>query len=275
MYGKGNNMKRELADWVTKAKNGDKKALEQVILSIKDLVYNLSLKILLYPEDAQDAAQEILIKIITHLSTFRNESHFETWVYRIASNYLLTTKGKRAKEFAMSFEDYAVLIDTGQSDVVSYTENEGELKLLEEEVKMSCTRGLLQCLDERARMVYILGDLLGLNSRVGGVILNVSASNFRQLLSRSRNKVRNFLEAKCGLANPSNPCRCRRKIDFLIREEVIEPERLRFAPLSQRSIDLIDQIEGLEKTLAIYRSAPEFPAPKELVVKVRELLALT
>ena len=86
-----------------KANSGDKNALELVVLEIKDLVYNLSLKMLLFPEDAQDATQEILIKIITHLSTFKGNSSFTTWVYRILTNYLLTLKGKKIKRFCDEF----------------------------------------------------------------------------------------------------------------------------------------------------------------------------
>ena len=109
-------MKETLEILVEKANAGNKKALEAVIVAIKDFVYNLSLKMLLYPVDAEDATQEILIKIITHLSTYQNKSKFTTWVYRVSTNYLLTYKGKRSKAFAMPFSDYEALIDQGQSD---------------------------------------------------------------------------------------------------------------------------------------------------------------
>ena len=79
-------MKDKLKILVEKANSGDKNALELVVIEIKDLVYNLSLKMLLFPEDAKDATQEILIKIITHLSTFNHKSQFKTWVYRVATN---------------------------------------------------------------------------------------------------------------------------------------------------------------------------------------------
>ena len=74
-------MKDKLKILVEKANSGDKNALELVVIEIKDLVYNLSLKMLLFPEDAKDATQEILIKIITHLSTFNhnNDPFFLLW----------------------------------------------------------------------------------------------------------------------------------------------------------------------------------------------------
>lgn len=265
-------MDKELEILVAKANSGDKKALELVIIEIKDLVYNLSVKMLLFTEEAEDATQEIIIKVITHLSTFNGNSQFTTWVYRIATNYLLTQKGKSSKEFAMPFEDYTDLIDSGHSDVVRYSKNDGELSLLEEEVKVSCTQGLLLCLTAIDRMVYILSEILEFNSKEGAKILEISADNFRQKLSRSRSKIRIFLNKKCGIANPNNPCRCTKKIDFLIDEKVIDPSKLKFAHLSNRSIDLANQISDLEKSTAIYRSVPNFDGPESLLLKVKEII---
>jgi len=266
-----NNNQRRL---IQKANAGDKKALESIIIQSKDLVYNLSLKMLLYPEDAKDATQEILIKIVTHLSTFNFKSQLRTWVYRIATNYLISYKGKQSKKFAMSFEGYSDLIDYGQSNTISYSKNDGELLLLEEEVKVSCTQGLLLCLNEFDRMVYILGDILEFNSIEGSEILEITAENFRKKLSRSRTKIRNFLQNKCGLANPENPCRCRRKIDALIDQKVINPKELRFARQSNRSIDLVEKIGDLEKSIAIYRSTPNFIAPQMILKEIKRTLNL-
>lgn len=265
-------MSEKLEILVEKAKEGDKKSLELLILEVKDLIYNLSLKMLLFTEDAEDATQEILVKVITHLSTFKQESQFKTWVYRISTNYLLNAKGKKSKEFAMSFDNYENLIDSGQSITVLHSKNEGELLLLEEEVKVSCTHGLLLCLNENSRMVYILGEILEFNSLEGAEILNITPENFRKQLSRSRTKIRNFLLKKCGLANPNKPCRCAKKIDFLINLQAINPKKLRFAHLTNRSIDLVEKIAFLEKSTAIYRSVPPFDTPENIVNKIKAII---
>lgn len=267
-------MENNLNILVKKANSGDKKSLELVVLNIKDLIYNLSLKMLLFPEDAKDATQEILIKVITHLSTFNHKSHFRTWVYRVATNYLINLKGKKSTAFAMPFEDYAHLIDSGQSDAVLYTSNEGELLLLEEEVKISCTQGLLLCLKPEARMVYILSEILEFNSREGAEILEITPVAFRKKLSRSREKIRNFLNDKCGLVNPDNPCRCNKKIDFLIAQQIIHPHSLRFAEFTQRSIDLVRQIGDLEKSVAVYRSTPAIPAPEVIMQTIKATIII-
>jgi len=84
-------MASNLEHYASQAKNGNRRALETVVRRIQDKIYGLSLRMLGKPEDAEDETQEILIKIITHLSDFREESAFSSWVYRIACNHLLTT----------------------------------------------------------------------------------------------------------------------------------------------------------------------------------------
>ena len=267
-------MKEPIENLIKNANLDDNKSLELVVLRIKDYVYNLSLKMLLYPEDAEDATQEILIKVITHLNTFNYKSKFTTWVYRVAINYLLTYKNQKYLRPTMSFDDYDRLIDNGQSNIIQYSKNEGELALLEEEVKVSCTHGLLLCLNPTDRMVYILSEILEFNSIQGADIMTITPDNFRKKLSRSRTKIRNFLNNKCGLSNPKNPCRCHKKIDFLINEKIITPKDLRFSMFSQRSIDLVSGLNELEKSIAIYRSVPQFEAPVAIFNNIKRMLAL-
>ena len=82
----------EWTNWIEKAVAGDKEALERIVLNLQDMVFNLSLRMLGTFPDAEDAAQDILLKVITHLATFRGESAFTTWVFRIATNHLIHYK---------------------------------------------------------------------------------------------------------------------------------------------------------------------------------------
>ena len=68
----------ELNKRIDQAVQGDRLALEEVLTEIQDMVFNLSLRMLGTIADAQDAAQEILIKVMTSISTFRKESRFQT-----------------------------------------------------------------------------------------------------------------------------------------------------------------------------------------------------
>ncbi len=266
-------MTHNLEIWVERAQNGDQKALEQVIHTVKDQIYNLSLKMLLFPEDAQDATQEVLIRIITSLSTFQGQSKFTTWVYRVTCNYLFTLKGKQSGKFAMSFEQYGDFIDRGQSHEVMATENAGELKMLEEEVKISCTQGMLLCLDPASRLTYVLGDILELNSFEGAEVLNISPQTFRKRLSRSRSKVRSFVRGKCGLINQSNSCRCHKKIDYLVNQGLVDPKKLRFSKrLRDRSLDYIKSIDEVQREWLLIRSNPQLEAPPVIEREIKQLL---
>ena len=104
----------ELSILIEKATAGDKKSLETVILSVRDLIFNLSLRMLGTFADAEDATQDIILKIITHLSTFKRESSFSTWVFSIAANHLKNYKKHMFAHYPLSFEYYGDDIENGQ-----------------------------------------------------------------------------------------------------------------------------------------------------------------
>ena len=78
------------------------------MLSVRDRVYRLSLRMTSCPADAEDAAQEILIRVITRLSTFHGEAAFSTWVHRIAVNYLLDRSKSAAERMELTFDTFAL-----------------------------------------------------------------------------------------------------------------------------------------------------------------------
>jgi RNA polymerase sigma factor (sigma-70 family) len=138
-----------------------------------------------HPEDARDAAQEILIRVITHLGSFRGESRFTTWVYRVAWNYLIGARQSRLEQQAYSFERFGEELDQGLSTVKAYSESDPERDLLLQEVRVGCTMGMLLCLDRPHRLAYILGEILEVEGSEAAVILQTTAANYRQRLTRA------------------------------------------------------------------------------------------
>jgi DNA-directed RNA polymerase specialized sigma24 family protein len=57
-----------------------------------------------HPDDAEDATREILSRIITKLATFRGDSAFRTWSFRVATNHLRNVRRSRAEREALTFE---------------------------------------------------------------------------------------------------------------------------------------------------------------------------
>ena len=188
----------ELFALVEKATAGDREALETLIEGVQDLVFNLSLRMLGTFADAEDATQDILLKVITHLSSFKKESAFSTWVFRIAVNHLKNYKKHMFAQHPLSFEFYGEDIKNGNiHDVPDLTQNV-EKTVLAEELKLSCTNVMLQCLDTDSRLIFVLGTMFQADSRIAGEILGISPEAYRQRLSRIRKKLADFLSEYCG-----------------------------------------------------------------------------
>ncbi len=104
--------------------DGDKRALNELLAEHQQFIYNVAQKLLLHPDDAQDATQEIMIKIVTSLRSFAGRSSFKTWVYRIAVNHLLNSK-KKPTEIRLeggSADSWIELNPSDQTDAEDYSE---------------------------------------------------------------------------------------------------------------------------------------------------------
>lgn len=265
---------------VEQARQGNKLALAEIIERIQTNIYNLSLRMFWHPADAEDATQEILIKVITHLSQFRGECSFNTWVYRISNNYLLTTRKRRVESSSLTFENMQEGLqsraDKALPDALSIGADSLEYRLLLEEVQLSCTLGMLLCLDREHRLTYILGELLEVSGAEGAFITETNEATFRKRLSRAREKLRNFMRGNCGIVNPANPCRCSRQLGYKMQHEKLAPNRLLFAthPYTRQQLgETISAMHELDRTVALYRRQPEFAAPKSLLVAIKHLLS--
>src|SRR5205814_9483783 len=93
------------AELVEQAKNSDRAALEKLILRHQAWVYNIAVRMVFRPHDAEEVTQEVLVKVITKLSTFKGESTFRTWLYRIAANHVLNMKRRCAEMRTTTFLD--------------------------------------------------------------------------------------------------------------------------------------------------------------------------
>lgn len=215
---------------ISAAIGGDRRSLENLIYRHQAWIYNIALRMVFYPQEAEDVTQEILIKIITKLSTFRGNSSFRTWVYRIVVNHVLNMKKSLGeKKHADNFDDYWKLIDkVPDSELPVNGSYNVEMNVLVNEVKVSCMSGMLLCLDREQRLTFILGVIFRANDKTGAEILGISTDNFRQRLSRARKQLTNFMNNKCGLIDKKNPCSCEKKTKFLIECGYVNPQKLLF-----------------------------------------------
>ena len=220
-----------MTSWSSRPKNGNRAALEKLVLRHQAWIYNIAVRMVFHPQDAEEVTQEVLIKVITKLSTFKGESKFRTWLYRIAANHVLNMKRRSAETKATTFADYGAAIDsTPDLDLPDPKSVPVALPILVEEAKNSCTMGMLLCLDRKQRLIFTLGAILGVSDAVGGEVLEMTADNFRQCLARARRDLHSFMNNQCGLVNKSNPCRCPKKTRGFIEDGHVDPHHLLFVP---------------------------------------------
>lgn len=222
----------ELQELAAKATAGDKAALETLVAGVQDTVFNLSLRMLGTFADAEDATQDILLKMITHLSSFRGDSAFTTWVFRIAVNHLKDYKKHMFAHCPLHFEYYGSDIENAKiQDLPDLTQNV-EKDVLAEELKMSCTNVMLQCLDTESRCIFVLGTMFKVDSRIAGDILDMTPEAYRQRLARVRRTMADFLGQYCGEYG-SGRCRCRDRLNYAIQSHRLNPQQLDYTTATE------------------------------------------
>jgi len=246
----------DVTSLVALSREGDRAALDALIHAIQPTIYKLAQRFLMIPVDAEDATQEILLKIITRLSQFDGRSQFKTWAYAVASNHLLDLK-RRPSEQEMSFDEFAEDLSQGLSE----TPIEGpDTVVLLEEIRIGCTLAMLQCLDRDARLAYTLGEILELEHREAAEVLGISASAYRKRLSRARSIVTAFMLDQCGLVNPDNHCRCSKRVAQAKALGRVDPKKLIFSTSRERAqqfpevLSKIRQLEENQRAAALYRA---------------------
>ncbi|MBN8718378.1 MAG: RNA polymerase sigma factor [Sediminibacterium magnilacihabitans] len=246
--------------------DGNKQSLEKLISSIQGLVFNLSLRFLWNRLDAEDATQEILIKIITNLSKYDGRSKFSTWAYRVATNYLINLKQTALEKTFTSFDIFSADLESTK-ELKSYDLPDKDL--LEKEMKTGCTLAMLQCLDRNLRIAFILGSILKIKSNIASSITGTTPENFRKRLELSRKLIGGFLNSHCGIYNPHNSCRCNKRINSAISCGRIKPANLYFAD----KIEVYNnEMEELNSLTGIYQNHGNFKSETNFIEQLTELI---
>lgn len=254
----------ELACLVAQAQAGDAGALDEVVRAIQHDVYRLALRMTACVEDAEDATQEVLIKVITRLESFRGDASVRTWAYRIAVRHVLDRKKSRVEALRLTFEAFgAELLDglaaTPEPDPI-----------LVADVKRGCTLAMLTCLDREHRLAFVLTDVFDLPHGEAAALCDVEEDVYRQRVSRARRALEAFTRSYCGLVSEAAPCHCSRRV---ARAEALGRLR-RDAPAlaghpAVELTDAVQEVEGLHDAARLMRQHPSYLAPARLLERVR------
>ena len=270
-------MEQNINKMVDLAKEGNADAIEWLIKQMQDPIYALAVKMLYSISDAEDASQEILIKIITRLCSFQKKSSFNTWTMRIAVNHLLNNrKSQTKKRFTFQSCEDMIVRDVPDQSTVIYSE--AEQGLLVDEIRVICVQGLLQCLDWNHRIVYVLCQTMDISGSEGSAILGITPSNFRKRFSRAKKQIRRFLQKNCELFNSSNHCKCIVQSMFAVDIGLIDPLIPRHMthpvkPWKKKEIThRLRELEDLARETALMRIHPDYAAPGAFIERIKEMI---
>ncbi|MGH9228801.1 MAG: RNA polymerase sigma factor [Acidimicrobiales bacterium] len=225
----------ELTDLALEAQDGDREALEALCRAMQEPLYRLALRFSGNPADAEDGAQEVMIRLVTNLGSF----------------------------------EFGAFLDLHATDPAYDPVSQAEYEELCADVRLSCTYGMLLCLSRDQRVVYLVGDLFGFSDREGAEICGITRAAFRQRLARARAVMRGLMGERCGLVRAGNPCRCRRLVNASIEAGILEPDDPRWArhrgvtlPIETTTIDsAASELDVAAAVAEVYRSDPSFAAP--------------
>ena len=205
---------QQIEGYARRAIAGDRDAVERLVRALQRDIYGLALRMLWQREAAEDATQEILVRVVTRLAQFDFRSRLKTWVYRVATNYLLDVKKSCVEQFHLSFASFATDLGEGQ-ELAGAADT--ERSTLTEEVKIGCTLGMLQCLDRPHRLAYVLGEILELSAPEAAEALELEAPAFRKRLQRARAAIEGFTREHCGLVSDQAACRCDHRVPVALK----------------------------------------------------------
>jgi len=243
-----------LEDVARRPVDGDRDALDSLVRDLQGDVYGLALRMLWNREDAEDATQEILVRVVTRLSQFDFRSRLKTWVYRVSVNYILDVKKSPVERLHLTFDRFAEDLADGMS---TDGPMDAAQSLLVEEVKIGCTLGMLQCLDRPHRLAYVLGEILGMSGPEAADALEISPDVFRKRLQHARAAILSFTRSYCGLASDTAACACNRRVPAALRIGRVRADTFDFAATAssfQEARAIVRQVDEARWALEVHRT---------------------
>jgi len=113
-------------------------------------------------------------------------------------------------------------------------------------MRIQCMSGMLLCLSRPQRLVYVLGDVYRVPQALAAEMLELSPANYRVQLFRARQDLRQFMDNKCSLVNPTNPCKCPKKAKTMLAEGKLDPQNRVFNPPHARQVYQLAEAEAFQ-----------------------------
>jgi RNA polymerase sigma-70 factor (ECF subfamily) len=171
-------------EYVLRILNGDTSAYAALVDRHKNMAFSLALKIAGKPEEAEEIAMDAFVKAFNNLSTFRQESQFKTWLYRIVYNTAITFTRKKKHEF-LALDERLIEQYPDPTEAINEFSKEDQFRMVEKAIqRLSPEDGLLITLFYKEELsIDEVSSVTGL-----------TVSNVKVKLHRIRKKIANDVE---------------------------------------------------------------------------------
>ncbi len=166
--------------------DGNINDFEQLVTAYEKNVYNLALRMVGDPDDAADITQETFIKAYRALGSFRGDSKFSSWIYRIASNMcldFLRSRSRRA-QVPLSFEN-----EDAEGEIELPDMSQNPEKVLMKKLSMEAVRRGMEKLPPKQRQILVLRELCGLSYAELAQTLSVEEGTVKSRIFRARKRL--------------------------------------------------------------------------------------
>lgn len=182
------------------AVSGNEQALNEILRRYRDRIYRTALKVTNNHNDAEDVVQEVSLTIYRKAHTFRTDSKFSTWLYRLVTNEAISRLRKIRRERTVSLDDYMPRFDDdghhAERPVVDWSQ-EVEKKVAVREIQSIIERAM-QELTPIDRTVVVLSEIEELTNPEIGKVLGLSVLAVKGRLHRARLFLRAKLAVQLG-----------------------------------------------------------------------------
>lgn len=230
-------------------------------------VYRLALSLTGNAHDAEDITQEAFFRAFRSYDTFREDSSFFTWIYRIAVNVANDHLKYRSK-----LPIYSLTEDLGYSleDIIDPNpSNNPETELLGYQARIRCLHALTECLQANERKVFCLAITLGLPHKTIAEILECSVGSVKTTLHRAKKRWFGYMENRCQFIKKSNPCNCKQFVRFGLKQGWISKE-VTVNPLPPVAVRAREDIGKMKMLRDFYQDIYQDKADESFAQRVRE-----
>jgi len=185
-----------------RAAAGDEPAFEALVIRYQARVFRLARRLTGNDGDAQDSLQDAFLQVHRHLPSFRGESRFSTWLYRIATNAALMLRRSRGRRPAESLEEFLPRFDAEGRHAATPAELRSVCnaeEVIDRQLLAEKARAGIDRLPDLYREAFILRDLEELSTADVAAVLGMEPAAVRQRVHRARLMLRGYLGALTGV----------------------------------------------------------------------------